>query len=113
MKKILYRKSNSKFPNSIVNKKLFAEIKISHRIFYEKSSGFFLRSTKFMLLPENAIAHHHSQQYELGARMFAVLEIVRVYCMALSFIDSEFTRRSSTIDSEFTFVDDLYYHRPT
>ena len=39
-----------------------------------------------MLLPENAIAHHHSQRYDLGARMFAVLEIVRVYCMALSYV---------------------------
>ena len=40
--KFYNREFNSKFSNFISNYKLFGKITISHRIFYQKPSGFFL-----------------------------------------------------------------------
>ena len=83
--KMLYRKSNSKFPNFMAKCQLFGKIKISHRIFYQKPSGFLLRLRKCILFLEIHSEHSHSLRVTFSARIIDLYQNFRVYCMELSF----------------------------
>ena len=82
---ILYRKFNSKFPNFMTKWKLFGKIKISHRIFYQKPSGFLLHPRNCILFLEIHSEHSHSWRTERCTRKTGFHQIVRVYCMAFSY----------------------------
>ena len=64
---------------------LLGEIKSSHRIFYQKSSGFLLRPRNCMLLLEIHSEHSHSLRTECCARKTDIQQSIRVYCMAFSY----------------------------
>ena len=64
---------------------LFWEIKISHRIFYQKPSGFLLRPRNCMLLIEIHSEHSHLLRTECCARKTDIQQSIRVYCMAFSY----------------------------
>ena len=73
-REILYREFNSKFWKFMKIYKLFGKIKISHRIFYQKPSDFFLWSRWIMMLKKNHSKHSHSFTYNLCPRKTTFLE---------------------------------------
>ena len=67
---------------------LFGKIKISHRIFYQKPSDFFLWPWKFMLLPENHSEQSHSLRVLFQTRKTVISQSFAVYCLAISYTRS-------------------------
>ncbi len=64
--------------------KLFGKIKISHRIFYQKPSGFLLRPRNCTLFLEIHSGYSHSWRTEPRARKTGIQSNIRVYCIAFS-----------------------------
>ena len=58
---------------------------ISHRIFYQKPSGFFLHPRNCIVFLEIHSEHSHSWRTERFTRKTGFHQIVRVYCMAFSY----------------------------
>ena len=83
----MYRKFNSKFPNSTKKWQLFGKIKISLRFFYQKSSGFLLRPRKCIVFLEIRSEHSHSSRVQCSARIIGFHQNIRVYCTAFSYIE--------------------------